>query len=41
VNHDGTVEDHVFAQQGYGGIEVAGFDRATERVHHLTTSIVN
>ena len=36
--HDGTAEDDVFAKQGYRGIDVAGFDRATKRVHQLTTS---
>jgi hypothetical protein len=35
------VEDHILAQQGDGGVEVTRFDRASKRVHHLTTSIVN
>ncbi len=37
----GAAKNHVLAHQGDGGIDVHCFDRATERMHHLTTSIVN
>jgi hypothetical protein len=41
LEDDGTAEDHILAQQGDGGVEITGFDRATERMHHLTTSLIN
>jgi hypothetical protein len=41
LEDNGAAEDHILAHQGDCGVEITRFDRATERVHHLTTSLVN
>ena len=38
LEDDGAAEDHILAQQRDGSIEITGFDRAAERVHHVITS---
>ena len=41
LEHGGAAKDDVLAHQCNGSVEITRFDRATEGVHHLTTSLVN
>ena len=41
LEDNGAAKDDILAHQCDGGVEITRFDRATEGVHHLTTSLVN